>query len=477
MTEGMRRRLFLQRFGAAVAAGLLPSVGAPSEPAQSIKTTLISPGCRRSKVKVAKLYLGTPKAHWPTPLLDLNAERGRYEVAFSRMKEEFADVEFIVNALVTSPEQVSQLADRLREADGILLIHLSMGIGGILREVLRFRRPTMLFATPYSGHEWSWFGQLCRQPEGELLDCILSSDLSQLAEAVRPFRAIHHLREAKILDVTARPQTSFAQAVKERFGTEYKAIDRERVLKIYESIPDAEAVAEAQRWIAGAEKVVEPSRDEIIRSCKLALALQRLLDEEEATVLMVDCYGTMWRQLPAYPCISHCRMNNLGFGGICESDFQSALTHIIFQGLSGKPGFISDPTVDTSQNCIILAHCMGTTKMDGPKGKPARYRIRSVMERQEGAVIQAFMRIGQKVTQAILLGTETMRYFTGTIVDTPDVDRGCRTKITVKVDGDAEKLWRNWTGGLHRVTCYGDLSKDLQRFCRFMKIETVNEAV
>lgn len=441
-----------------------------------MRTSLISPGCRRSKVKVAKLYLGTPKAHWPTPLLDLKAERHRYEKEFAKMKEEFSDVDFSVNELITSPDQVARFADRLKEADGILLIHLSMGIGDILREVLKFQKPTMLFAAPYSGHEWSWFGQLRNQPEGALFDCILSSDLSQLATAVRPFRAIHHLREAKILDVTARPQTAYAQAVKERFGTDYEAISRERVLKVYESIPDSEAVAEAERWIRGAEKVVEPSREEIIRSCKLALALQRLLDEEEATVMMVDCYGTMWRQLPAYPCISHCRMNNLGFGGICESDFRSALTHIIFQGLAGKPGFISDPTIDTSQNCAILAHCMGTTKMDGPNGKACRYRLRSIMERQEGATVQAFMRIGQKVTQAILIGTEEIRYFTGTIVDTPDVERGCRTKIAVKVDGDAEKLWQNWAGGLHRVTCYGDLTQDLKRFCRFMKLRLVNEA-
>jgi len=99
------------------------------------------------------------------------------------------------------------------------------------------------------------------------------------------------------------------------------------------------------------------------------------------------------------------------------------------------------------------------------------------MERQEGAVVQAFMRIGQKVTQAILLGTKEIRYFTGTIIDTPDVDRGCRTKIAVRVDGDIEKLWQNWTGGLHRVTCYGDLTQDLKRFCRFMKLELINEAV
>jgi hypothetical protein len=46
----------------------------------------------------------------------------------------------------------------------------------------------------------------------------------------------------------------------------------------------------------------------------------------------------------------------------------------------------------------------------------------------------------------------------------------------VKVDGDAERLWENWTNGLHRSTVYGNLAKDLQRFCRFTGIRLVNEA-
>jgi hypothetical protein len=70
-----------------------------------------------------------------------------------------------------------------------------------------------------------------------------------------------------------------------------------------------------------------------------------------------------------------------------------------------------------------------------------------------------------------------MLYFTGLIVDAPDVERGCRTKITVRVDGDVERLWRNWSSGLHRVTCYGDLRKDLTRFCRLAQIKLVDEAV
>jgi hypothetical protein len=132
--------------------------------------------------------------------------------------------------------------------------------------------------------------------------------------------------------------------------------------------------------------------------------------------------------------------------------------------------------MDVSAGSIILAHCMGTPRMDGPDRPPAPYRLRSVMERQEGAVPQVRMRVGQKVTQGELIGTDLVIYFTGTIIDTPDSPRGCRTKIKVKVDGDADKLWKNWSHGLHRVTCYGDLAADLARFCRFKSIQLVNEA-
>lgn len=470
------RREFLQITfaGGALYFGI-PSLSAWA--AQANPTPLISPGCRKSKVRVAKLYLGKPNAHWPTPKMDINAEMQKYEGEFARMGKELADVEFVANELITSPDQTRGLKEKLGDVDGVLLIHVSMGVMPMLTEILAMGRPTMLFAAPYSGHEWSGFGAIQKSKVGAMLDCMLTSDTNQLAVAVRPFRAIHHMREAKILNVTANPYPEErAKAVKEKYGTEIKTIDRRRVLDTYNTIDDKDAQAEADRWIAGATKIVEPSKDEIFRSAKLALALQRILDEEEATVTTVDCYGSMYRQLPAFPCISHVRMNNMGLGGICESDMESALTHILFQGLVGKPGFISDPTVDTSNGTIILAHCLGTTKMDGPNGEAAPYNLRCIMERQEGAVPQVFMRKGQKVTQARLIGTKSLIWFTGDIVDTPDTDRGCRTKITVKVDGDIDKLWQNWTNGLHRITCYGDITRDLKRFCKFKSIEMIAEA-
>jgi hypothetical protein len=152
-TCGLDRRAFLQRclaFAGGCACCLPAGSLLAREPVTPI-TTLVSPGCRRSKVKVAKLYLGVPNAHWPTPKMDLEGEHKRYETWFGQRQKEFADVDFFVDQLVTKKEEFSPLKDRLQDADGILLIHLSMGMGGVIREVLTVKRPTVLFAAPYSG--------------------------------------------------------------------------------------------------------------------------------------------------------------------------------------------------------------------------------------------------------------------------------------------------------------------------------------
>ena len=482
MSNGLKRREFLQIAGTGSAI-CLAAPGMLAFGAASAGTKLISAGCRRSKVKVARIYMGNSKGLWPKPNLDFQQEIKSYETEFGKLKEEFSDVEFVVDELVTRPERIGELSSRLENVDGILVVHLTLEVMPILKEILSLDKPTMVFAVPYSGHEWTQFGSLRKQPLGAKMECILSSDLSQLAVAIRPFRAIHHLREAKILNLTTRSFADYSDVVKNKFGTEIKRIELKQVEDAYGSVKDSEARAETERWITEAEQVVEPSKSDIFKSCKLALAFEKLLDEEDATVLTVDCYGTMWDRtimLPAYPCLGFARLNNMGYGGICESDLRSAITHVLFQGLTGRPGFISDPTIDESKNSIILAHCMGTPKMDGPDKPAAPYKLRSVMERQEGVVTQVEMRKGQKVTQAKLVSLDELRYFIGEIIGAPvslQDDRGCRTKIEVKVDGDITKLWQNWGSGLHRQTCYGDVTKELGYFCRFKEINMVNEAV
>jgi hypothetical protein len=430
-------------------------------------------------VKVAKIYLGVPGSHYPNPDLDLQKEVQVYEAQFAKLQGELADVEFVVDGLVSSVEELNRWTDKLKEVDGILAVHLTLWTMPVLEAILRLGKPTMIFSAPYSGHEWHTLTGLYKQKEWTNFECLLTSDYRQLAAAVRPFRAIHHLREAKILNLTTQPFQEYAGQMQEKFGTEIKQLELARVLEAYQAVGENEAKAEADAWMRGAVEVVEPSREEIVKSCRLALAFEKLMDEEEATVMTVDCYGSMFGplcQAYAYPCMAFARLNNLGLGGICQSDLPCAMTHILLQGLTGRPGFVNNPGFEFSTNSAVLIHCLGTPKMDGPAGPAAPYWLRSVMERKAGAVPEVKMRVDQDVTQAVLDGTSNLLYFTGRIVDTPRTDRGCRSKIMVKIDGDAEQLWKNWANGIHRVTCYGDITQDLQRFCRFKQIKMVDEA-
>ncbi|MBM3334840.1 twin-arginine translocation signal domain-containing protein [Candidatus Sumerlaeota bacterium] len=474
----MNRRRFVQ-FAAAGCASCIGGSPLMAFGASPKGTKIISPGCRKSKVKVALLYVGVPGGLYPNPNIKIQDEMKVYAAQFAKLQDQLRDVDFTVDILVSNVDQVKLLKDRLKGVDGILAIHLTLGTGPVFREILSVGRPTVVFSPPYAGHEWHALTAVRRQKGGENLECLLTTNYKQLAVAIRPFRAIHHLREAKVLNVAARQGAAYVKAVKDKFGTEIKQVPLEHMVAAYNAVDDRAAKDEAKRWTKGARKIVEPTSEEIFKSCKMALAFEALMDEEEATVIAVDCYGTMYQPLChayAYPCIGFTRLNDMGLGGICQSDLPCVMTYIIFQGLSGRPGFTCNPTFDFSTNSATLIHCLGTRKMDGPDGPAARYNLRSVMERQEGVTPQVRMRIGQEVTTGILDQMSPLLYFTGKITATPETERGCRTKIAVKVDGSSQKLWRNWGSGIHRLTCYGDLRQELELFCRFKQIEMINEA-
>jgi len=98
---------------------------------------------------------------------------------------------------------------------------------------------------------------------GALLDCILSGDFNDLAAAIA--RSEPSTTCARRRSSTFPPMCSGAGADiggrQVRHGGQ--TIGVEPIMESYGSIDKAAADAEAERWIRGAEAVVEPSRDEI----------------------------------------------------------------------------------------------------------------------------------------------------------------------------------------------------------------------
>nr|MDO8119682.1 hypothetical protein [Candidatus Sigynarchaeota archaeon] len=63
---------------------------------------------------------------------------------------------------------------------------------------------------------------------------------------------------------------------------------------------------------------------------------------------------------------------------------------------------------------------------------------------------------------------------TGTIVDVPDSERGCRTKASTRVK-NCRYMLENWTGGLHRIVVYGNVVDDVRNLGKLLHFSIKRE--
>lgn len=491
MSMEMSRRAFLGTASAGVAAAAM--AGRATYGADG---ALIGPSARFTKTPILRVFIGVSPA-WPRPDLDMEAEKRRLEAEIDKVHG-LDDVEFLDNSLVRDPQTLAKIIEQHKgRIAGVLAVQVSIGTTHLIRALADSGVPVMTFHVPYSGHEWCLVPDL--QRAGRKIDLITTSNFDDIRAAIRPFRAIHRLRETKVLYIGGGLQAPppYVADAKKKLGVEIVPFAHTRLVELYEATNDAAVEAEAGRWITKAAKVREPSREEILKSSRLCLAMQQALAAEKAQAMTINCLGLFGQKgLPAYPCFGFVRLNDIGLVGVCEADLPSTLTQVIYQHMEGVPGFVTDPVFDTSNNTVIHAHCVAATKMDGPQGEAAPYVIRSHLEDHKGAVLQTKMRVGQDITMAKLVskdpkalaarqhvlaasppecyGLDAMLVSTGRIVDVPDVDSGCRTKIAVKVR-DARRMLEGWSYGLHRVIFYGDHMADTRRLGRFLDIDVVEE--
>ena len=155
----------------------------------------------------------------------------------------------------------------------------------------------------------------------------------------------------------------------------------------------------------------------------------------------------------------------------------SALTMATLGALVGRPGYISDPVIDTSKNQIIYAHCVAMTRPFGLKGAASPYRIRSHSEDRKGACVQSLLPPGYMTTTLEIdpVARQVLMHQAKTVGNNPS-DLACRTKLEATVKGDIERLTEHWPKGWHRVTFYGDLAPHVTELCRRLKLKLILEA-
>ncbi len=472
MCPQLNRRCFLR----STAASAL-SLGAFAAWADRLNAAPASPDAPpKPKIRVGKIYLGNPHPGWPSSTVDLDAELKRFEDGIAQAAPALADVEFIDAGLVRDDAQLAQAREKFKDATGILVLQLTMGILPQVNRLLELGLPVMVYTVPYAGHEWHTIASLQRQ--GKLIEVLPSSRFEDVAVAIRPFRAIQRLKEARVLNVNFNDaDPAYCAAIQQKFGTQVISLKLADLQKAYDEADAAESQADADRWIREAEKIVEPTPADILKGARMYIAMRDLLAQHRAEAITMNCLGMgLIDKGMGYPCLGFVRLNNELRAGVCEADLKSTLTQLLFTYLVGRTGFVTDPVFDLATNTIIHAHCVGATQMEGPDTRPSPYHIRTHLEDGRGVSLQVRMPVGGKVSMARLIGTDLILFSTGDAVDSPFVDRACRTKLTMRVE-NIDKFLENWSSGLHRVVFYGDHTRDLRRFCRFTQVRFLHEGV
>ncbi len=146
-----------------------------------------------------------------------------------------------------------------------------------------------------------------------------------------------------------------------------------------ESLDEASARKEMERWKNEATEVVETSDKAILDSSRLYLLLRSIVEKEGLQGLSIDCLSFSFNQNPIlpYPCLPFTRLRDEGFAVPCEAEVCGMLSSMVLQEISRKPSYFCNVSaVDEQKSTAVLRHCVAPLKLMGAGAPALPYRLR-----------------------------------------------------------------------------------------------------
>lgn len=167
--------------------------------------------------------------------------------------------------------------------------------------------------------------------------------------------------------MTADYDPMIRDAIGRTFGTQVTKIGSREVTEdkdiqnLWEQdSPQANEIA--RRWIASAEKMINTTQTEVIRSAKLYLAMKLLMAKHDATAMAFHIRTLKKNPRPdelVYPALAVSEFQLQSMVAKCQSHLNIVLSEMMLQYAYGRPSMLGDFSVDTYNNTSIVQHCEG----------------------------------------------------------------------------------------------------------------------
>lgn len=210
-------------------------------------------------------------------------------------------------------------------------------------------------------------------------------------------------------------------------------------------------------------------REDFLTALKVYEALRYLIEKHHLDAVSLRCFDFLSKKFTA--CLALSLLNDQGFPAGCEGDKQAVIGLLMAQTLTGKAGWMANPsTANFHDNTITFAHCTIPISMLDPEQS---YTFKTHMESNLSVAIEGSLE--KKSVTIFRLGGEYDKLLAikGEIVESncknPNL---CRTQAKVYIEGHLSE-WLDKTCGNHQIIVYGDIMDELKMFCKFYKIDFI----
>ncbi len=420
----------------------------------------------KTRIKIAAFVSGPDEACWPHIGYDFD---GELEKIISVVKEYNKDTDFdVVKYYPGAIDEMETSWDNDKEIyDGVAVISLTcVSVNDLLFYARKEKNggiPSIIFDLPFGGTGGVIQTSTIIKEEKLHTPVIMSTDYKDIGQNIGLFSVIKRMKDTNVLVIASDPAAhgSEEEAAHETWGVSFVNKTVDDFYGYFENVSDESAREKAEKWMKDAQTVVEPTEEDIIESARIYLALQKMKTDLHADAVTVDCLELSYRgsyhgKEHMYPCLSHFEMNCHGEVAVCEADICATVTSLLVNYLTGRPGYVSDPVIDTSRGEIIYSHCVACTKVFGINDtRTCPYMIRSHAEDHKGASVQVIFPENEQLTTVMFdLELHLAAIHNAVSCGNMESEMGCRSKLVAKTNVEAVKdnfMGRYW----HRVTVFG----------------------
>ena len=397
------------------------------------------------------------------------------------LKREGYDIELLPHIEISCTDEgyakAYKLSEKLLEADINIILPFSFhrpcieAIIALSKNIIIFDK----FSPMYSGTLFA--PPLVKEYEqyGFRNIFIVEGSWEELKRIIRAVYALSKIRESRVV-IIGPPNRGFGGLKTFKKNLEifkFKPIfyTYDEFVELFNKLWKDENIIKEARKIANnivkkAKRVVEPTEEKLLRAIVYYLALKRLIDDNRADWITVNCLSELITRTGATPCLAFALFNDNGIVATCEADPTMFTLHYLLTRLASKPVIFVDPAVNEGENVLILAHCTSPLKVLGYDKPQVPYEVRTHHESNTGATVKPEYPKGIITIAGFDFNLSKIIIVKGMAIGSPNL-RICRAQIKVKVS-NAHKVLENWQG-FHWVYAYGDYVEELKILAKIIK--------